>query len=194
MDIQVKGKQVDVGDSLRQHIENSVSAISEKYFGNPLDSSVTISRQGQDFRADITVHVGKGIDVQGQGSAVDAYAAFDEAGQHIDTRLRRYKRRIRDHHRNADRSSQQALQYVLQAEDEDNGQDEKQDDQWHPMVVAEMTTSVDNLTVGQAVMRMDLADLPAMMFRNSAHGGLNMVYRRPDGNIGWIDPKDTSQE
>ena len=190
MQLSVNGKQLDIGDSLRQHIEREVPAIVEKYFANPTDADVTVSKEGATFRTDIAVHVGKGIVVQGHARSTDAYAAFDEAAEHMAKRLRRYKRRLRDHHR--ERSQKEdvlnAAQYVLAAEPDvvvDEGEPAEPD---QPIIVAEMQTRIETLSVGAAVMRMDLANLPAMMFRNSAHGGLNMVYLRTDGNIGWVDP------
>ena len=135
------------------------------------------------------MHVGRGILIQGQGTADDPYLAFNAASEHIAKRLRRHKRRLRDHHR-AERASEtlSALQYVLAAEPEDDEAGRPRRGAGEPVVVAEMTTDIPLLTVSEAVMRMDLEDAPALMFRNSAHGGLNMVYRRTDGNVGWVDP------
>jgi ribosomal subunit interface protein len=191
MQLSVNGKQLDIGDSFRDYIEREVPAIVEKYFANPTDADVTVSKEGATFRSDIIVHVGKGIIVQGQGRSPDPYASFDEAAQHMAKRLRRYKRRLRDHHRARSQKEGllQAAQYVLAAEEdaETLGEDHAEPDQ--PVIVAEMQTHIETLSVGEAVMRMDLADQPALMFRNSAHGGLNMVYLRNDGNIGWVDPR-----
>jgi ribosomal subunit interface protein len=190
MQLSVNGKQLDIGDSLKEHIEREVPAIVGKYFANPTDADVTVSKEGSTFRTDIAVHVGKGIVVQGHGRSGDPYAAFDEAAEHMAKRLRRYKRRLRDHHR--DRSHKEevlrAAQYILAQEEEEAPHAEAHAEPDQPVIVAEMQTSIEQLTVGEAVMRMDLANLPAMMFRNSAHGGLNMVYVRTDGNIGWVDP------
>jgi ribosomal subunit interface protein len=190
MQLTINGKQLDVGAALRSYIETQIPAVVGKYFENPTDGHVTMSKQGHEIRADIAVHVGKGILLQGHAMAGDAYAAFDQAAEHVGKRLRRYKRRLRDHHRerpdNADVLP--ALQYVLEAEaDTENGDAADEPDQ--PVIVAELETAIENLTAGEAVMRMDLANLPAMMFRNVAHGGLNMIYRRADGNIGWVDPR-----
>jgi ribosomal subunit interface protein len=191
MQLSVNGKQLDIGDSFRGYIEREVPAIVEKYFANPTDADVTVSKEGATFRSDIIVHVGRGIIVQGQGRSADPYASFDEAAQHMAKRLRRYKRRLRDHHRARSQKEGllQAAQYVLAAEEdaETLGEDHAEPDQ--PVIVAEMQTHIETLSVGEAVMRMDLADQPALMFRNSAHGGLNMVYLRNDGNIGWVDPR-----
>lgn len=192
MKISVQGKQLDVGDALRERIESTVEQIAAKYFANPIDATVTLSREGPVFRADINVHVGKGISVTSEGSNGDAHAAFDSAAERIDKQLRRYKRRLRDHHRGYAEEALPAAQYVLAAEDDDGPEPETADG-WEPIVVAEMETNIEVLTVGEAVMRMDLASAPALMFRNRAHGGLNMVYRRPDGNVGWVDPPSRTQ-
>ena len=192
MKISVQGKQLDVGDSLRQRIELTVEQITAKYFANPIEATVTLSRQGSVFRADVGVHIGKGISVQAEGSHDDAYAAFDSAAGRIEKQLRRYKRRLRDHHKGHSGDVMPSAQYVLAAEHDDSPEPEGENG-WEPVVVAEMETSIDALTVGEAVMRMDLASAPALMFRNRAHGGLNMIYRRPDGNVGWIDTPSQTQ-
>lgn len=196
MQLSINGKQLDIGASLREHIERHVPSMVEKYFVNPTDANVTVSKEGGSFRTDIAVHVGKGIIVQGHALSSDPYAAFDEAANHVGKRLRRYKRRLRDHHRGHSGKTEAApaAQYVLAAEEDDETEvgDASEPDQ--PIIVAEMQTEIETLTVGEAVMRMDLANLPAMMFRNRAHGGLNMVYVRRDGNIGWIDPQEESAQ
>ncbi len=188
MDVSVKGKHVDVGEALRGHVMDNLNANVRKYFDRALDASVTFSREAHSFRADISVHPGRGLVVQGGASAGDAYAAFDGALGRITKQLRRYKRRLRDHHkRRGAEETLPAQQYVLAAERED----EEAPVDGKPAVIAESPAEIATLTVGEAVMRMDLADAPVMMFRNSAHGGLNVVYRRADGNIGWIDPANT---
>jgi len=140
------------------------------------------------IRADISIHVHRGLTLRGHAVAAEAYAAFDTASERLATRLRRHKRRIReDHHTHPSRNDvviTAAQQYVLSGEMEDAA-DEARD---APTVIAEMKAEIELLTVSQAVARLDLGDLPALLFRNSGHGGLNMIYRRPDGNIGWVDP------
>ncbi len=192
MKISVQGKQLDVGDALRQRIETAIEQIAAKYFGNPIDATVTMSRDGSVFRADVTVHVGKGISVKSEGASSDPHVAFDGAAERIAKQLRRYKRRLRDHHRGHAEEALPAAQYVLAAAAEDGPEPEGVDG-WEPVVVAEMATKIETLTVGEAVMRMVLACATALMFRNRAHGGLNMVYRRPDGNVGWVDPPSRTQ-
>ncbi len=186
MQISVQGKQLDVGDALRERIESEVSQIATKYFSDPIDASVTMAKQGAVFSADVTVHIGKGITVQSEARADDAHSAFDAAAERMGKRLRRYKRRLRDHHRGHSPNAVAAQQYVLAAEPE--GAEGEEPAAVNPIVVAEMETHIDTLTVGEAVMRLDLSGSPAMMFRNRGHGGMNMIYRRPDGNVGWVDP------
>lgn len=188
MHLSVKGKQLDAGIAWRRHVEAGLPGTVAKYFDNAQDANVTLSKDGSGFRVDIVVHVGKRIMVQSHGSSDDAYSAFDLASANVGKRLRRYKRRLRDHHKSRDDKfdSLPALQYVLAGEQEAEGETDEPD---QPVVVAEMETVIETLSVGEAVMRMDLASLPVLMFRNRAHGGLNMVYLRDDGQIGWVDPR-----
>ena len=188
MQLSVKGKQIDVGDALRQHVETQLKEVVSKYFTDGLDAQVTFSREAHMFRADITVHAGRGIMLQSNASAGEAYPAFDMAADRIAKRLRRHKTRLKDHH-HENHASEAVLAnaFVLHGEAED-AQGEAND---NPVVVAEMTTQIETLTVSEAVMRLDLGDLPALLFRSKAHGGLNMIYRRPDGNIGWVDPSQS---
>ena len=186
MQLSVKGKQIDVGDALRSHVEAQLKEITGKYFSDSLDAQVTFSREAHMFRADIAVHAGRGILLQANASANEPYPAFDTAAARIAGRLRRYKNKIKHHHHENGRQEEAKLAqaFVLQAEEHDR--EEEAND--NPVVVAEMTTPIEALTVSEAVMRLDLGDLPALMFHNRKHGGLNMIYRRPDGHIGWVDP------
>ena len=190
MQINISGHQIDVGDSLRGHITEALDAVVEKYFGQAIDASVVLSRERFTVRADVAIHIGRDIYVRAHESADDAYAAFDVAAAHLEKRLRRHKRRLRDHH--AARESAEnarAQQYILAPYGLDAGdEDDVGEAGDHPVIVAEDQTVIENLTVSEAVMRMDLGDLPAMVFRNAGNGGLNVVYRRSDGNVGWIDP------
>jgi ribosomal subunit interface protein len=190
MNLTVKGKHLDVGDALRGHVEDQLSAVTEKYFSNPIDATVLFSHEAHLYRTDISVRVGRGIMLQSSAEATDIYPSFEAAAEKVGKRLRRYKRRLRDHHMNEAIAAAQdvpARQYVIEAEaiDEDETSAE-------PVIVAEMDTTIETMSVAEAVMRMDLAELPALMFRSGAHGGLNMIYRRPDGHVGWIDPKGLS--
>ena len=190
MQVTVTGKQIDVGDALRSHTQAALEDIAEKYFGNALEAHVVFSREAHLIQCDLQVHVGRGILVRSEADANEAYAAFDIAAERIDKRLRRYKRRLRDHHaqeKERERADTLGRTYVLQSVEDETAAPPK-DEQQQPMVIAEMETPIPQLSVSEAVMRLDLADLPALMFRNSARGTLNVIYRRRDGNIGWIDP------
>lgn len=184
MKLSVTGKQIDIGQALRQHVEDGMKASIAKYFGNAVDAQVVVSRDAKLIHTEIAVHIGKGIEVHAQATDGDAYKAFDKAAGHMVKRLRRYKRRLRDHHRSAKRADALAAQQFILAGDK--GAD---DSAAEPVIIAEMATEIASLTVSEAVMRMDLANQSALLFRNRAHGGLNMLYRRDDGNIGWVDPR-----
>jgi ribosomal subunit interface protein len=188
MNLTVKGKNIDVGEALRIHVAQSLDHGIAKYFGNPIEATVIFSKQSHLFSADISVHIGRGILVQAEAGADQAYAAFELAMDHLAKRMRRYKRRLRDHHR-AETQSFRAAQYILAPEGEEEVELPAANGTEAPAVIAEMQTEIPTLTVGEAVMRLDLSDVKAMMFTNRAHGGLNMVYRRNDGNIGWVDPR-----
>ena len=192
MQITVSGKQVELSDALRTRVSDHLDLISNKYFDHAMEAHVTFSRARSFFTCDINVHAGRGLTLRGEGEAADANSAFDDAAEHIAKRLRRYRRRVNEHARDtANRERPEAArQYILRQEDNAappaaNGGTETVA---YATVIAEQVTEISLLSVGEAVMRMDLADQPVLMFRNSATGELNVVYRRSDGNIGWIDP------
>jgi ribosomal subunit interface protein len=191
MNLTVNGKGIDVGEALKTHVAEGLDKVFDKYFSNPIEATVTFSKQGYRFHAAISVHVGRGILMQADDDGGDAYAAFDIAAETISKRLRRHKRRLRDHHR-MPQDSYAATQFVLAADVGDetalDGLDNANGVEPAPVIVAELEADIPTLTVGEAVMRLDLAETQAMLFHNRAHGGLNMVYRRNDGNIGWVDP------
>ena len=192
MKLSISGKQIDIGEALQSHVAKALKGAVGKYFDHALDGSVLFSREAHLLRCDIQVHARRGIFMQAEATGDDAYLAFDRALERIAKRLRRYKRRLRDH--NVAQASEietvAVQQYVLRAESDEAEDAGDEPEQLEPIVVAEMQTRLHTLTVGEAVMRLDLTGDSAMMFRNSAHGGLNMVYRRTDGNIGWVDPKN----
>jgi ribosomal subunit interface protein len=192
MQLTVTGKQIDTGDSFRRHVETSLGSILGKYFKTAIEAHVVLSREAHLCRAEISLHIGRGIEVNARAAAAEAYTAFDGAAERVAKQMRRYKRRLRDHHakaREPSEGSERAMDYVLAPIGEEVDETEEEGAGGAPAVIAEMSTDVPNLTVGEAVMRMDLADAPVLLFRNRSHGELNLVYRRPDGNIGWIDPE-----
>jgi ribosomal subunit interface protein len=191
MRINVTGKQIDIGAALQEHVTNRLDESAKKFFNHPIDGSITFSKNAHLFRADCKLHLGHGVYLQTSAEETEIYAAFDASAEKLEKRLRRYKRRITNHHkeRSSDKENLNPVykaQYnVLKAEDEHT--DEL--DGNSPIIVAEMDMDIPEVTVSDAVMRLNLGDLQTLMFRNRGHGGINVVYRRPDGNIGWIDPK-----
>lgn len=192
MQVQVSGHHLDVGDALRVHVTERLELSVGKYFDNPTDAHVTFTKEGYETKADCIVRLNSGTSVNTQGRAADPYAAFDAAMERLDKRLRRYKRRLKSH-ANTNKPvlpAESVRSFVL---DVGNEQDEVgEDDQ--PVIIAEGTTSIPRLSVGDAVMRMDLSDANFIVFRNGAASGLNVVYRRDDGHIGWIDASLDKQQ
>lgn len=184
----ISGKHIDVGDALTTHVQSELGETIEKYSQRPTDATVTFSRDAHQFTCDAVVHLSTGLTVQSRAAANEVYAAFEACRERMDKQLRRYKRRLKDHHK--DRVEPvvfgEAGSYVLAAEDEDSDQ---QADSSEPIIIAEMESRVPTLSVGDAVMQMELAGAPLLVFRNEKHGGVNVVHRRDDGNVGWIDPR-----
>jgi len=192
MQITVSGKQVDLSDALRTRVWNHLDTIATKYFDHALEAQVTFGRARSFFTCDINVHAGRGLLLRAEGEAADANSAFDDAAEHIAKRLRRYRRRVNEHARDlANRERPElARQYVLRQEDSFSGLAPNGTplNGAYATVIAEHPTEISRLSVDEAVMRMDLADQQLMMFRNSMTGELNVIYRRTDGNVGWIAP------
>jgi ribosomal subunit interface protein len=191
MQITVSGKQVDLSDALRIRVSDHLDIIAGKFFDHALEANVTFSRARSFFTCDINVHAGRGLTLRGEGEAADANSAFDDAAEHIAKRLRRYRRRVNEHARDlAHRARPQAgRRYTLRQDDDaEPAEAGATEVQAFATVIAETTVSINRLSVSEAVMQLDLADQQVMMFHNSATGELNVVYRRTDGHIGWIDP------
>jgi ribosomal subunit interface protein len=189
MQITVSGKQVDLSDALRERVSTELTGITGKYFDHAQDARITFERSRLGFQCDISLHAGRGLTLRGEAEGTDAYSAFDKAAAHVGKRLRRYRRRVSEHARDqAQRTRPEAArQIILRAEAEDQEEPEPHTST-APVVIAETTTEIAHLSVGEAVMRMELADHPVLMFREVKTGVLNVVYRRPDGQIGWINP------
>ncbi len=194
MQITVQGKQMSVGDALRTHVTDKLEEMNSKYFNHGTDANITFSKEGHGhglIRAHISVRIGSQIMVMAEASENDAYLAFDNAAEKAAKQLRRYKRRLRDHQDRLYRAPEKAIwaarDYTLSNDSKDApAKDES-------LVIAEMATNIPTLTVSEAVMRLDLAHQNAFLFRSAKHGGINMVYRRADGNIGWVDPGDVAK-
>lgn len=181
---------MDLGDALRSRIETGLEAAVTKYFDRDFDGHVTVSPNGHETEIDCNIHLPSGIILQSSGKASDPYVALEEALGKIEKRVRRYKRRLKDHHKNGRDPfpSEPASAFVLKSSGEDEAGEDTGEDGEAPVIVAESASQIRTMTVSEAVLQLELADSPALMFRNAKHAGLNMVYRRPDGNIGWVDP------
>ncbi len=192
MQITVSGKQVDLSDALRTRVGDQLDGIAGKYFDHALEAHVTFSRARSFFTCDINLHAGRGLTLRGEGEAADAHGAFDAAAEHIAKRLRRYRRRVNEHARDLTSREQgeAARQYVLR--------EEEAAEEAAPVngvaapalstVVTEHPAEIPRLTLDEALMRMNLENQPVLMFRHRDSGRMNVVYRRAEGMIGWIDP------
>jgi ribosomal subunit interface protein len=189
MRYQISGKQIDVGDALQTHVKSELGEVMEKYSQRPTDAIVVFSRNAHLSVCEATVHLSTGLTAQAKGEASEIYAAFEACRERMDKQLRRYKRRLKDHHRDRVNPVEfaGAPSYILAASDDSPGGTEPETLQ--PMIIAEMETRIPSISAGEAVMQMELAQSNVLVFRNERHGGLNVVYRRDDGNIGWIDPQ-----
>jgi len=190
MRVTVKGKHMDVGDALTGRVNERLAEIVAKFAERPTEAIVTFSKDRHEFVADTSVHLSTGMTAQAKAQNSDIYGAFDGAADRLEKQLRRYKRRLKDHHRDRQDPIETigASSYILSSESSDADEPES----LQPMIVAEMQTPVQTLSVGEAVMAMELAGASMLVFRNSKHGGVNVVHMREDGNIGWIDPRNLS--
>ena len=189
MRIQVTGKHIDVGEALTTHVEDRLAEVVGKFSARPVEAQVTFSKDRHEFVSDASVHLSTGMTVNAKGRGTDIYGCFDGAMERMEKQLRRYKRRLKDHHQHRETPIEAfgASAYILDAgSDLDDAQEPET---LQPLIVAEMETKVQSLSVGEAVMQMELAGAPLLIFRNDAHGGVNVVYQREDGNIGWVDPR-----
>lgn len=193
MALQVTGKNLDVGEALRTYVEERVGTAMEKYAGKEQSGHIRIEKAHGAFLTGCTIQLASGLSLEAHGEAPDPYASADQALERLEKRLRRYKRRLKKKHGPTDRKPAdiQAPYYVIQAAEEEES--EPADD--NPVVVAETQTAIRELSVSDAVMQLDITDRPVLVFQNAKYGRLNVVYRRADGNIGWIDPGgDVGQE
>ena len=184
MGLRISGKSVDIGEAFRGHAEGRVEDALDKYFDGGFTGHVTVEREGSGFRTDCSIHLDTGIVLRAEGHGQDVHQSFDRAAEHIEKRLRRYKRRLKEHRHGARAETIPATSYVIAAAAEDGEGTADAD----PVIIAEEPTDLKTMSVGGAVMVMDLTEAPVVIFRNAGHGGVNVVYRRSDGNIGWVDP------
>jgi ribosomal subunit interface protein len=189
MRYQISGKQIDVGEALQTHVKAELGEVVEKYAQRPTDVVIVFSRMAHEFVCETVIHLSTGLNAQAKGHANEIYAAFESCREKMDKQLRRYKRRLRSHHR--DRTAPvefaEGSAYILAPTEEPEDDDAATP---QPIVIAEMETRIPAITVGEAVMQLELGTNNFLVFRNEGHGGVNVVYRRDDGNIGWIDPRN----
>lgn len=187
MRYQISGKQIDVGEALQTHVKAELGGTVEKYSQRPTDAIVIFSRNAHEYICEATVHLSTGLTAAAKGQSTEVYAAFEACREKMDKQLRRYKRRLKDHHRDRAEPVEfaDAPMYVLAA---NGGSQEAEPESLQPMIIAEMEGKIPSLSVGEAVMQMELTGAPLVVFRNEKSGGVNVVHRRDDGNFGWIDP------
>ena len=192
MPFRVSGKNLDIGGALRERISARIVESLSKYFDGGYSGHVTVEKEGFGFRTECAIHLDSGITLHTEANAADAYASADQAALRIENRLRRYKRRLKDRHAarvnggaGEPAAGIDAASYVLEAPSHD-GEDEVTE--FNPVIIAESTTVLKQLSVSDAVMELDMTGAPVVVFRHASHGRVNLVYRRPDGNVGWIDP------
>jgi ribosomal subunit interface protein len=185
MNVRVTGKHMDIGDSFRTKITGQISDAITKYFDGGFSSQVLVEKAGSRFSADCKIHLDSGANLHAEGKANDPQVAFDSAFERLEKRLRRYKRKLRDHHQGDIRAAAMEIPYTVMAS---NAEDEEEiEENFAPAIVAETTKKLATTTVATAVMALDMTDEPVLMFRKPGSAELNIVYRRNDGNIGWID-------
>ena len=193
MTIQVTGKHVEIGDALKTYLTDRTRGILEKYIGPEISGQVWVTKKHGRFQTNCSIRLQTGLLLEAYGEAVDAYASADNALERLDKRVRRYKRRLKDHHAKPIRDTTPAptfvaADYVVQPSEEEEEAKDSSNHSDEPLVIAEMKRPITSLNVSEAVMQLDLTEEPFLVFRNIANKGINIVYRREDGNIGWIDP------
>lgn len=190
MRYQISGKQIDIGEALQTHVQTELGEILSKYAGRPTDAYVVFSKAAHEYICESVVHLSTGLNAQATGKSTEIYAAFDASAEKMDKQLRRYKRRLKDHHKDRLQPVElsDAGSYILESREETENADHEDTS---PIIVAEMEAKIPSISVGEAVMQMELASAPVLVFRNERNNEINVVYRREDGNIGWVDPKSS---
>ena len=179
MQILISGQQINLGDNFRIYAEGALDSSVSKYFDEAVSADVRVTREGGEIKTELTVHPKTGAVIRSSASSADAYASLDGAISRLSRQLRKYKNKLTEHKNIVEMADMSVIEAINETEESVDA----------PVIIAEMQTQIPVCTVSEAVMRMDLENLPALMFKNTAHGGFNMVYRRADGNIGWVDPK-----
>jgi ribosomal subunit interface protein len=197
LQVQIAGKKLEVGSALQERIAFGLESRVAKYFNRTGEAFVTVSKPGWAFTVDCSIHLPSGVTLQAHGEGDDGYQAFEQALDKIEKRVRRHKNRLRNHRAKEGPPEIAAERIILapaaaavdddESDDIESGLDGAEGEA--PAIVAESDTEIRTMTVSMAVLQLELSDSPAVFFRNAAHGRLNMVYRRPDGNFGWVDPE-----
>ncbi|MDB5643803.1 MAG: raiA [Hyphomicrobiales bacterium] len=189
MVVRISGKNFSIGEALREHVRGRVESAATRYFDGSVTGHVVLDHEGSGYRTDCTLHLASGVTMHSEGRAQEPYASFDQAADRMERRLSRYKRRLKEHHpgivpmATAQVAADLIADYEIQGpEDDEVGSD------FHAVVVAERTSAMKTMPVSEAVMELDFTGAPVQVFRHPGNGRVNIVYRRPDGNIGWIDP------
>jgi ribosomal subunit interface protein len=193
MPFRVSGKNLDIGEALRERVSARIVEALSKYFDGGYSGHVTVAKDGFGFRTECAIHLDSGITLHTEANAADAYASADLSAIKIEKRLRRYKNRLKDRHNARVNGSASAVldaaTYVIEAPSQD---EDEEIAEFNPVIIAESTTALKQLSVSEAVMELDLTGAPVVVFRHASHGRVNLVYRRPDGNVGWVDPPGTA--
>jgi ribosomal subunit interface protein len=184
MPLRISGKHMEIGDAFRTQISDRIAEAAAKYFSHGYAGHVTVEKSGGRFDAEIMLHLDSGVALQAKGQAHDPVPAFEKAAEHIEKRLRRYKRRLKNHHVEAGAAVETYAYRVVEQVSDDV---EEMADDYAPAIVADSIKSAAEMTVSDAVMRLDLSNEPVFVFRARSNGAINLVYRRADGNIGWVD-------
>lgn len=186
MKVAITGRHIEISDAYRASVEEGLSELMTSHRLSPIGMDVTLTKQNHTFTTDVHVHVNRGLDLRASGTATDGYTSFQNSLEMLKVRLRRHMKRLNDHSKHRDVHFEELPQTILNgAADEFHGDDEN----LAAAVIAEMKVDIPTQSVGDAVMHFDLSQVPAYVFRNSSSGEINVIYRRMDGNIGWIDPK-----
>lgn len=191
MNVQINGKQIDIGSSLSTHAKGKVTEVITKYSKSATDSTITFSKDRYEYFCDIFIHLATGMTVQAKGKAIDIYDSFEDSLEKIDKQLRRYKRRLKNHHNDRKKPIEfmYANSYIISSQNEEDSQKKES---LKPLIIAEMQEKIPTISVGEAVMQMELSGANMLIFRNSSHQKINVVHLREDGNIGWVDPEHSN--
>lgn len=192
MNLRISGKQMDIGDAFRARIEGRIGEAIEKYFDGGFGGHVTVEKNGSRFSADCMIHLDSGTALQAAGQGQEPQSAFDAAAERFEKRLRRYKRRLKSHNNGIANGDSTDISYRVMAPLSEEDEDVPED--YAPAIVAETSLQLKTMSVASAVIELDMKDSPVLVFRNAGSEQVNIVYRRPDGNIGWIDPASAAQQ